>query len=65
MRSIYEEEFNCNEIYKGNKKQNKEIINENYNFYSNIFIGAFLSRFLHNKTFLTCINAFTSFCVIL
>ena len=57
MRSIYEEEFNCNEIYKGNKKQNKEIINENYNFYSNIFIGAFLSRFLHNKTFLTCINA--------
>ena len=59
MEISYEEEYNCNEIYKENKEVNKNIINQNYNYYLSIFIGSFLSRFLHDKTFKTCINAAT------
>ena len=57
MEISYEEEYDCNEIYKGNKEEKKNIINQNYNYYLSIFIGSFLSRFLHDKTFKTCINA--------
>ena len=57
MEISYEEEYDWNEIYKGNKEENKNIINQNYNYYLSIFIGSFLSRFLHDKTFKTCINA--------
>ena len=51
MEISYEEEYDCNEIYKGNKEENKNIINQNYNYYLSIFIGSF------DKTFKTCINA--------
>ncbi len=33
MEISYEEEYDCNEIYKGNKEENKNIINQNYNYY--------------------------------
>ena len=53
----YEEDFNCNEIFKVNKEKNIEIINKNYNYFLSIFIGSFLSRLLHEKTFKTCVEA--------
>ena len=34
-----------------------KIINENINYFICIFVGGFLSRYFHDKTFKTCINA--------
>ena len=38
-----------------NETENEDFINENnYNYYTGVFIGGYLSRLIYNKTFLTC-----------
>ena len=46
MLILFEEDFNCNEIFKVNKEKNIEIINKNYNYFLSIFTVSFLSRFM-------------------
>ena len=57
MQITYDEDYICNEILKGNKERKMKIINENINYFICIFVGGFLSRYFHDKTFKTCINA--------
>ena len=57
MQITYEEYFICNELLKGNIERKMKIINQNINYFICIFVGGFLSRFFHDKTFKTCINA--------
>ena len=41
-----------------NETENEDFINENnYNYYTGVFIGGYLSRLIYNKTFLTCFIA--------
>ena len=42
---------------KNNKNNREEFINNNFNYFNSVYIGAFLSRLLYKKTFNTCLNA--------